>query len=366
MKAASGLTIVAAVALGGCGDDTTTRDLGGRDGGPGGLDATADAAEDAVSDARPETGTVFDAPLPMLDSAMPGDPCNGDPAACDKTYDAIAYPTAHAAMAYAFPPFACPAQTQSVRTQLDHGIRGLDLEVRASTSLIDGASELALCLGSCAAGELPVSVALSDVSAFLAVNPREIVTLLFEGGADAGQLSADIVAAGLDRSALSHKPGDPWPTLHAMIAAGTRVVVLADVTGSPPPWMLPLWTTVRETGRTFTSPAALTCDITRGAANAPLLLLNEFLVDGEGGSGVVAADGGSDDGGDGGEAGSVVGSPLGPGCDDPALAHVVNGEPFFTNRVTACTQQLGVKPTFVSVDDFEDGDLSGVIRALNP
>jgi hypothetical protein len=28
-------------------------------------------------------------------------------------------------------------------------------------------------------------------------------------------------------------------------------------------------------------------------------------------------------------------------------------------------QQLGVKPTYVSVDDFEEGDLSGVIRALN-
>jgi hypothetical protein len=147
-----------------------------------------------------------------------------------------------------------------------------------------------------------------------------------------------------------------------MVTARTRLVVLADVTGSPPPWMLPLWTYVRETGRGFTTPAALTCNIARGAANAPLLMLNEFLVDGDAGA-VVTTGGGTEAGADG-EAGTPGGS-LGPSCDDPTLAHIVNAEPFFTNRVTACQQQLGAKPTFVSVDDAEDGDLSGVIRSLN-
>jgi hypothetical protein len=358
--------VVAAPFLG-CGDDSGTRAPPEHDAGTDALDSSDGATGDVVVDSPRDAPAMLDSPFPFSDGTMPLDPCNGDPAACDKTYDAIAYPTAHAAMAYAFPPFACPAQTVSVRAQLDHGIRALDFEAHDTTSLVDGASVLALCLGSCSGGELPISVALSDVSAFLAVNPREVVTLLFEGGADAGQLQAAIVAAGLDQSALSHNASDPWPTLHAMIVAGTRVVVLADATGTPPSWMLPLWTTVRETGRTFTSPSALTCDITRGAMNAPLVMLNQFLVDGDGGSPIVFDAGGGEGGaGEGGTEAGPPPPPLGPGCDDPGLAHFVNAEPFFQNRVTACTQQLGVKPTFVSVDDFEDGDISGVIRMLNP
>jgi hypothetical protein len=242
-------------------------------------------------------------------------------------------------MAYAFPPFVCPAQTETVRSQLDHGIRGLDFEVHVSTDLGDGGPTLALCLETCAAGALRMDVALGDVSSFLAVNPREVVTLMFEGGVDAAELQAAIAAAGLDHYALSRAMDDPWPTLHSMITAGTRIVVFADVTGTPPAWMLPLWSYVKETGRTFTSTASMTCDITRGATEAPLFMLNEYLVDGEGGAS--------------------------PGCDDPALAHMANAEPFFMNRVTACTQQRGVKPVFVAVDDYYDGDLSGVVRGLN-
>ena len=363
MRVVSWLVFLAAAPLAACGDDNALPVPSDA------VDATVEGAADVVVDSPPDVPALGDSPFPLPESGMPMVPCNGDPGACDQTYDAVAYATAHAAMAYAFPPFVCPAQTMTVRSQLDHGIRALDLEVHTSTSLIDGGSELALCLGSCASGKLPIRVALSDVSAFLAVNPREIVTLLLEGGVDAGQLAAEIVAARLDPVALTHRAGDAWPTLTAMIAAGTRVVVLADVTGTPPPWMLPLWTTARETGRAFASPAALTCDITRGAAGAPLLLLNEFIVDGEGGS-AQTDDGGTQGTSDGGsEGGAEAGPPpppLGAGCDDPALAHVVNAEPFFQNRVTACTQQLGAKPTFVSVDDVEDGDLSGVIRAINP
>jgi hypothetical protein len=251
-------------------------------------------------------------------------------------------------MAYAFPPFACPAQTSSVRYQLDHGIRALDLEAHVVTGDGDGSLSLALCLGSCDSGETPIDSALQDVSAFLAVNPREVVTLLIEGGIPADLLQAALAARGLDKVAWSKGATDPWPTLDAMIGAGKRVVVLADVTGSAPSFMLPLWSYVNETGRAFTTVASMTCDVTRGASSAPLYLLNEFLVDGEGG-----------------DPASEGGLPLAAGCDDPSLAHVANADPFFTNRVTACTRARGIPPTFVSVDDFEDGALFWVVRALD-
>jgi len=328
-------------------------------------DASSDAG-DAATPAAPDDARAADATDALRDSTSPDGllasepdgsqvpgPCNGDPGLCAKTYDEVAYPTAHSAMAYAFPPFPCPAQSHPVRTQLDRGIRALDLEVHTSSDLGDGGATLALCLGACASGELPLGIALADVSAFLAVNPREVVTLLVGGGADAAQMASAITAAGLDAFALTRATGDAWPTLLGMITSGTRVVVLAEVTGTAPAWMLPLWTYVRETGRQFTSPVAMTCDIARGSTDAPLFMLNEFLVDGD--AGVAPPT----------DAGAEAGQPLAPGCDDPALAHVAGAEPFFMNRVTACVQQRGVKPTFVSVDDFDDGDVSGVVRSLN-
>jgi hypothetical protein len=322
----------------------------------GGADVTLDGASDgtAASESGPVTqpGGALDATGPVLPDALASPvPCNGDFRICDKTYDAVAYASSHAAMAYAFPPFPCPAQRLTIRQQLDQGVRALGLEAHTAAVTVDGGSPLALCLVDCAAGELPIAVGLEDVRAFLDVNPREIVTLLIEGGADAALLAGALAATGLDTFALTRALGDPWPTLDAMIAAGTRVVVFADVTGAPPPWMLPLWTYVAETGTQFSTRQAMTCAVTRGAGDAPLFRLNEFLVDGEGGAGAPSD--------------AEATGPLVAGCDDPALAHAVNAEPFFTNRVTACTQQHGAKPTFVAVDDIDDGDLSGVIRALN-
>jgi hypothetical protein len=372
--AAIALFVATALACGSGDDNSTLAPILG--------DATAPA--DALADVTPEaaptdaTGTndrQFTASLdgsliPPWDGSLLSDPCNGDPAVCDLTYDKASYAASHAAMAYSFPPFACPAQRLTVRQQLDLQIRALGFEAHLAHSVIDGGSPLAFCMGDCAAGELRIDVALGDVAAFLAVNPREIVTLLIEGGADGPTLATAITAAGLDTYALARSASDPWPTVQAMIAAGTRVVVFADVTGTAPPWMLPLWDYVAETGTEFTTPQSMTCDVTRGASGAPLYLLDHFLLDGEGGSGATL-DTGLDAGADsaldtGADAASLgAGAPLAAGCDDPTLAHRVNGEPFFTNRVTACTQQHGSKPTFVAVDDVDDGDLSSVIRALN-
>jgi hypothetical protein len=303
------------------------------------LDASTDPPIVDAAAAPDETSV----PMPVPDGAppgLPGAPCNGEPSFCARTYDSLAYPTTHAAMASADPPFACPTQGRPLRTQLDQGIRALDLEVHG-TAMADGgdagAGPLSLCLGRCSAGQVPVGPSLADVKAFLDVNPREIVTLLLEGGVGADSLAAAIAAAGLDGLALPHAPGGPWPTLQQMIDAGQRVVVFADTTGAAPAWMLPLWTSVAETGRSFPSTAAMSCDVTRGPATGALFLLNEFLVQ-------------PDDGG--------------PACSSPSLAHEANAEPFFLGRANGCATARGVKPTFVAVDDYDDGDVFGVVSAL--
>jgi hypothetical protein len=339
-------------------------------------DATTDDGPTSTSDGAPG------APPPPSDAFAPSDPCNGEPAFCGKTYDQLTYPATHAAMAVGTPPFACPAQQQSIRTQLDHGIRALDLEVHAldggddggpadAAAIGDGGDEggtdggdggvdasdgdaavgngdatvgpitsgaLALCLGGCGAGQASLASALTDVRSFLDVNPREVITLLLEGGVDAGSLGAALTAANLDSLAFPYAAGDAWPTLGEMIATGQRVVVLADTTGAAPPWMLPLWTYVAETGRTFASTSTMSCNLTRGPADAPLYILNELLVDPDGGS---------------------------AGCGTPALAQEANAEPFFTDRTNACIAARSGNPAFIAVDDYDVGDVFGVTRALD-
>jgi hypothetical protein len=325
-------------------------------GGQSGDDAgTADAATDAAPDLDAPS-YLFDGPVIVFDAAPPLNPCNGAPSYCAVTYDQITYPATHAAMAYVTPPFVCPAQDLSPRTQLDDGIRALMLEAHAVGTEDAGAEEggspdssadaseagtgasLVLCAGDCSLGATPIGATLADVAAFLAVNPHEIVTLLIEGGVDARDLAAAFVAAGLDQSAMQRiGVTEPWLTLEAMITAGTRLVVFADVTGSPPAWMLPLRDYVVETGTSFTGTSAMTCDVALGAVGAPLYLLNEFL---------VGADGGA--------------------CGSSALAKVANAEPFFGNRVSECTLAHGSKPTFLAVDFFDLGDVLGAAKAIDP
>jgi hypothetical protein len=334
---------------------------GGQPGGDAGAgDAgTGDAGSDAASDLDAPVASEldapkypFDGPVIDLDAAPPLDPCNGALSYCVVTYDQLTYPATHAAMAYATPPFLCPAQDVSPRTQLDDGVRALEIEAHAlgaedagtAEGGAPGASEagagasLVLCDGDCALGATPIGGTLADVAAFLAVNPHEVVTLLIEGGVDAGALAAALAAAGLDQAALPRTGvTEPWPTLAAMITVGTRLVVFADVTGSPPAWMLPLRAYVAGTGTSFTQTSAMTCDVALGAAGAPLYLLNEFLVGDDGGA-----------------------------CGSPALAQIANAEPFFGDRITACTLAHGSKPVFLAVDFFDVGDVLAAARAIDP
>jgi hypothetical protein len=250
-------------------------------------------------------------------------------------------------MAYVTPPFVCPTQDLSPRTQLDDGIRVLQVEAHTlgdanGDAAAEAGAPLVLCPGDCSLGSVPIAETLDEVKAFFAMNPREVVTLIVEGAVDATDLAAAFSTAQLDTLAISRSATtDPWPTLQAMIAAGTRLVVFADVTGSPPPWMLPLRAYVAETGTTFTSTSAMTCDVALGSASATLYQLNEFL---------VASDAGTDAG----------------ACGSSALAAIANAEPFFGNRVSDCTVQHGTKPTFLVVDFFDQGDVFGAVRAVNP
>jgi hypothetical protein len=173
-------------------------------------ESSPDAALDASSVADGPDLTFGDGPFQVV-APPPARPCNGWPALCDRRYDEQVVPTSHATAANASPPFRFPAQAVSIPDQLTAWVRGIMLEVH------DRGGDLVCCNGSCDDGYSSLHARLSEVAGFLAVNPREAVTLLIDN-----QVAASRIAEAFDRAKLTpllftYDESVGWPTLGSMI-----------------------------------------------------------------------------------------------------------------------------------------------------
>lgn len=269
-------------------------------------------------------------------------PCNTWPALCGIRYDEVVYPTTHAAMANATPPWDYPAQRFSLHQQLQDGIRALMLEVHE----LEG--ELVLCLGDCAEGRVPFASALGEVAMFLSENPREVVTLLVDNRTPAESLAAALDAANLRESLHFQALRDPWPTLGEMIDAEQRLVVFATDAAAAPDGILSFEEFFTSTRDDYATADELDCELPSGSARKPLLLVNHFVseMSSVAGSGGVA---GEAAGGAGNGDGTRVLHAL------PEVAAVINDNPFLIRRLRGCVAMNARKPTFVAVDFYDVG-----------
>jgi hypothetical protein len=342
-----------------------------------GLDAGLDASID-VSVSVERDVTNFPGPDTYVRL-----PCNGIPAYCARKYDSLAYVTTHASAAYHDPPFRRFAQNEPVRTQLDRGVRALDFEFHEN---VTGAQ---ICYGDCAFGEFPAAMALQDVAAFFADNPREVVTVLVEYASPNVPVADAFRQAGLDKFAFVHDRGTPWPTLDELIASGRRLVVLTlplppasappstdatpdqdaelahdaadardaramdgavDVTesGAVPdpgpvsrePWLNDFLEEGAESPRGLASMEDLECTLVRGAQNPELVLLHHWLRAKEGSA----------------------------WAKDDAAVHVrteLNAPSVLQLRLERCAFALGRPPNYVAVDFYEIGGVRDAVQALN-
>jgi hypothetical protein len=165
-----------------------------------------------------------------------------------KRYDQYCYLTAHNAYANHAARWRYAQQTGSLRWQLEHGARGLSLDIwRFSPANSD--EDIFLCHEAC--DKYPnlnvpqrLSEALREVADFLEIAPDAVVTLLFESrvGPDAAALVQQAFrTAGVedllfyaDRpTQLASGPWDvrakkAWPTLEQLVESGKRLVVFSD------------------------------------------------------------------------------------------------------------------------------------------
>lgn len=318
----------ALIALGGCeaGDDA------GGDVTVGTFDAMAHDMTGDILDGMLDTADAADAAPPNPDATPPDATpdafaCNGAAALCDRRYDEVVYATTHNAMSSAERRWGAPNQTHAVPRQLADGVRGLMLD----THLDDDGTPL-LCHGFCSLGSQPLTDGLAEIGAFLDAHPGAVVTIIFESYVGPDATAAAFAAAGLAERA-HHQPLDmPWPTLRALIDAGTPLVVFTDdgrAAGNHP-WLHHVWSHAFETDFSNETPDDLDCDDNRGEPDRPLFILNHFLT-----------------------------APIAL----PRLAEQVNGDAEAHAR--ECAALHGVMPQFVTVDFYEIGAVVEAVERLN-
>ncbi|WP_103532931.1 PI-PLC domain-containing protein [Streptomyces sp. SM11] len=287
--------------------------------------------------------------------------CLGSSRLCELRYDEAAYLTAHNAMSTTADRFIGPLQDPDITTQLNTGVRALQLDTYRWESpqdiaacldspeftpeqrrLISGAIDSAnppreglwLCHGVCRAGAIELVPALEDIGDWLRAHPTEIVTLIFQDDISPEDTEEAFRAAGLDDllHTPSADPDAPWPTLEEMIDSGRRLVVFAEKADGPAPWYRNFYRYGMETPFAFRSPSEMTCAPHRGGTGKRLFLLNHFIT-------------------------NAGGSRLDAGR--------VNTRDRVLERARACEAERGSPVTFIAVDYTTVGDALGAVNELN-
>ncbi len=250
----------------------------------------------------------------------------------DRRYNEVSFPCAHNAMSNTEEGWILPNQRHSITRQLNDGVRALMLDIwdwEGEVILCHGCDEWYGYLG----GHKPLLDSLLEIRQFLDENPAAIVTIILESYVDREDAEPVFLAAGLLDYAHAQAPGDVWPTLAEMIAAGTRLVVFTDRDGDAGSWYHPVWTFAWETHWSAEYPEDLNCSPNRGSMSNDLFILNHFLTRGA-------------------TAKSI-------------LAQEVNHNPFLEDRALECRDDSGRQPNFVTVDFYDIGDIFPAVNTLN-
>jgi len=296
--------------------------------------------------------------------------CNGEVQLCARSLGDVAFATTHNSMASIANRFVPPNQRRSLRAQLEHGIRALQIDAfhgtrrggRIYTDLsgpLGDAAELPpaavraaqrlhrrlgappagtpydvyLCHVFCELGAVRMLDEMRVVRAFLDAHPREVLVMVIEDYVPPAELLAVLRDAGLESELLPVDPTGALPTLEQMIDRGTRLQVSLERGAAGPTLPNAFAGLVEETPFTFLRPRDLgrppSCAANRGGEDAPMFQLNHWVTPAE-----------------------------------PVSARRVNAT-ILRTRLAECARVRHRGPTLVAVDFAEQGDVLGVVRRLN-
>lgn len=266
-----------------------------------------------------------DASMPDTDAgsaAAPG--CNGRPELCDRSLLGFTQIIPHNAFSNAEEFWLGPNQTYPLARQLDDGIRAFSLDTH-----YDAHGVASFCHGYCIAGQQDLVDGLTPFADFLQVHADEVLLFELEAYISAEHTWAALEAVGLDTEVYVHDPEAGWPTLRAMIDAGTRLVIFSSRPEGAP-WQLDRNAWMQATHWARPTVASLDCHY--GTGDRAFTNLAHFVED-----------------------------PL----PRPELAALANDPEVLGARLARCEAETGLRPQLVSLDFYELGDTLDTIAAYN-
>lgn len=246
-----------------------------------------------------------------------------------KKYNEVCFLMTHNAMNNTERGFTIPNQTHSISKQLQNGVRGLMIDT------YDGSDGVALTYhGTPLVGQQKLVDVLKEVKDFLASNPEEVVTIIFQNDGSNVQLEKAIDSIGLNN--LTFIYSGSWPTLQTMVDNNERLVLFVENNKVPrASYLMFAWGTIFDTKYTYNNINQFDSNVNRGGSGSKqLYLVNHWLSNG-------------------------IGLP------DKSLAPQANKRAVISKRVQDCSTANGQLVNFLGVDFYEIGDAKAVVDSIN-
>ncbi len=140
-----------------------------------------------------------------------------------------------------------------------------------------GEREVFLCHSVCELGATRMVDTLEQINAFLDRNPGEVVILFIEPYVPPAEIERSFEEAGMIDRVAELERGAPLPTLGELVRSDRRVIVFTerDADGTVP-WYLDGFSFVQDTPLGVKKVADLSCELNRGDAASPFLMLNQW------------------------------------------------------------------------------------------
>jgi threonine/homoserine/homoserine lactone efflux protein len=309
--------------------------------------------------------------------ASPISTCNGYPQLCSRRLDEVVFAGTHNSMSAADSPgWLIANQDRTVHQQLQDGIRlfkvsahyavedsagGVHTDIAASGqrlnrvasklspaarlalqrlsralsagSLENGKRDIWLCHTLCELGATRMVDFLATIHRFLERNPNQVIILFDEDYVAERDLQSAFKRAGLFRYLETLQPGQPLPTLGALIRSQHNVLVFAQKpTSGNYRWDMDGFEWIQDTPLGAQKPAQFNCRLYRGRPSNPLLMMNDW-------------------------------ADTFPPRLTPNLPLVKRA--FLLARARQCVAQRGRIPNLILTDYYNRGDVVGAAAELN-
>lgn len=308
--------------------------------------------------------------MPAVGVAQTARKCNGLAVLCDRSVGEVAFPTTHNSMSSPADHFRGPNQGKPMSWQLDHGIRGFQIDAyvgvptssrvwtsfggpltetqqdmspellaagkalhrKLGTPDPGAPTDVYLCHTFCELGYVKMADELAVVRQFLDTHPNEVLQFVIQDYVAPDRLRAQFDAAGLGDELASYVQGEPLPTLGQMIDAGTHLLVSLENGDGGPRLPNAFNGLVEETPFTFLRASQLrgapSCRDNRGVPGSPVFQMNHWVT-------------------------------------PPVKQHAVTANRLLASRTETCEATRNRVPTLVAVDFADRSDVVKIAQQVN-